>query len=69
MNFEETANEIDEEDNQISGHGNQTDKYKQYGRPYLVASGFEEGIKYRRIWLISACAYSCKWKGNMRLYT
>ena len=44
MNFEETANEIDEEDNQISG--NQTDKYKQYGRPYLVASGFEEGIKY-----------------------
>ena len=46
MNFEETANEIDEEDNQISGHGNLTDKYKQYGRPYLVASGFEEGIKY-----------------------
>ena len=46
MNFEETANEIDEEDNQISGHGNQIDKYKQYGRPYLVTSGFEEGIKY-----------------------
>ena len=44
MNFEETANEIDKEDNQISGC--QMDKYKQYGRPYLVASGFEEGIKY-----------------------
>ena len=46
MNFdhEETANEINEEDNQISGC--QMDKYKQYGRPYLVASGFEEGIKY-----------------------
>lgn len=44
MSFEETANEIDEEDNQRSG--SQIDKYKQYGRPYLVASGFEEGVKY-----------------------
>ena len=44
MNFEETADEIDEEDNRISG--SETDKYKQYGRPYLVASGFEVGIKY-----------------------
>ena len=24
---------------------------------------------YHRIWLISACAYNSKWKGNMRLYT
>ena len=31
-----------DEDNQIGG--NQADKYKQYGSPYLVASGFEEGI-------------------------
>ena len=24
-------------------------------------------VVYRRLWLISACAYSSKWKGNMRL--
>ena len=28
---------------------------------------FCEYRKYRRLWLISACAYSSKWKGNMRL--
>ena len=46
MSFEKTADEIDDEDDQISGSQANKYKYTNYGRPYLVASGFEEGIKY-----------------------
>ena len=47
MNFEEVADTIDEEDNQMSGDGKERlVKYKRTGRPYLVASGLENGIKF-----------------------
>ena len=36
MSFEETANEIDKEDNQRSG--SQIDKYKQYGSKTMFSS-------------------------------
>ena len=46
MNFEEVADSIDEEDNQYSDDNEEkSSKYKEY-RPYLVASGYEDGIKY-----------------------
>ena len=45
MNFEEVADTIDEEDNRMSGDGKEKlVKYKRTGRPYLVASGLENGI-------------------------
>ena len=47
MNFEEVADTIDEEDNEISGDGSEKlKKYKRHGRPYLVAFGLEDGIKF-----------------------
>lgn len=47
MNFEEVCDSLDREDNEL-GDTNCEDfkKYKEHGRPYLVASGIEEGIKY-----------------------
>ena len=42
MNFEDVADAIDEEDNQLSGDAQERiTKYRQYGRPYLVAAGYE----------------------------
>ena len=47
INFEEVADVIDEADNRISGdEQDKLKRYKHHGRPYLVASGFEDGIKY-----------------------
>ena len=47
MNFEEVADTIDEEDNEISGDGSEKlKKYKRHGRPYLGAFGLEDGIKF-----------------------
>ena len=47
MNFEEVADTIDEEDNEISGDGREKlKKYKRHGRPYLVAFGLEDGIRF-----------------------
>ena len=42
IDFEETANCVDEDDSDFQC---EQDK-KKYGRPYLVSSGIEEGIKY-----------------------
>ena len=45
-----------------------------YNVPMLNMSAHNVGVshamnvkRYRRIWLMSTCAYSCMWKGNMRL--
>ena len=47
MNFEEVADTIDEEDNRMSGDGKEKlVEYKCTGRPYLVASGLENGNFY-----------------------
>ena len=47
MNFEQVADTIDEEDNQLSGDAQERiTKYRHYGRPYLVAAGYEDGIKF-----------------------
>ena len=34
--------------------------------PERIMTKIEDWANYHRIWLISACAYSNKWKGNMR---
>ena len=44
MNFEEVADSVDTEDNEL-GEGD-NEEYRKHGRPYLIASGMEEGIKY-----------------------
>ena len=47
MNFEDVADAIDEEDNEFSGNAQvRITKYQHYGRPYLVAAGYEDGIKF-----------------------
>ena len=46
MNFEDVADAIGEEDNELSGDAQERiTKYRHYGRPYLVAAGYEDGIK------------------------
>ena len=47
MCFEEVPDSVDSEDNEL-GENNDEDliKYRKCGRPYLIASGLEEGIKY-----------------------
>ena len=45
--FEEVANEIDEADISKSADSQERIQiYKRYGRPYLVAAGIEDGIKF-----------------------
>ena len=45
--FEEVANEIDEADISKSADSKaRIQMYKQYGRPYLVAAGIEDGIRF-----------------------
>ena len=47
MNFEEVADKIDDEDNQFCDDGQASlAEYKKHGRPYLVASGYEDEIKF-----------------------
>ena len=46
MNFEAVADDIDKEDTSFSGKDEQLTKYRHYGRPYLVSSGIEDGIKF-----------------------
>ena len=44
MKFEEVADEIDKKDSELGG--NEGKRFRKYGRPYLVASGIENGIKF-----------------------
>ena len=45
--FEQVANEIDEADISKSADSKERIQiYKKYGRPYLVAAGIEDGIKF-----------------------
>ena len=47
MNFEEVADAVDKEDSEVGGsETGELNEYKRYGRPYLVASGIEDGIKF-----------------------
>ena len=47
MKFEEEAECIDQEDDVLSGDDQATfTKYTDYGRPYLVSCGYEEGVKF-----------------------
>ena len=41
MNFDEVADEIDKEDSNLGG--DESDKFRKSGRPYLVSSGIEDG--------------------------
>ena len=52
MNFEEVADEIDKEDSNLGG--DESNKFRKSGRPYLVSSGIEDGIKY------SLCHHTCQ---------
>ena len=45
MNFEAVADDIDK-DTSLSGSDELLTKYRRYGRPYLVSSGIEDGIKF-----------------------
>ena len=44
MKFEEVADEIDKKDSELGG--DEGKKFRKYGRPYLVASGIDDGIKF-----------------------
>ena len=44
MKFEEVADEIDRKDSELGG--DEGKRFRKYGRPYLVASGIENGIKF-----------------------
>ena len=47
MTFEDVADFIDKEDNQLSDDAQTTiAKYTRYGRPYLVSSGYEDGVTF-----------------------
>ena len=46
MNFEAVADDIDEDDTALSGSNEPLTNYRRYGRPYLVSSGIEDGIKF-----------------------
>ena len=46
MNFETVADDIDKEDTQFSGSDERLTRYQHHGRPYLVSSGIEDGIKF-----------------------
>ena len=47
MTFEEVADTVDEEDSEIGGsETEELNEYKRNGRPYLVACGIEDGIKF-----------------------
>ena len=46
MNFEAVVDDIDKDDIGFSGGDEQLTKYRRYGRPYLVSSGMEDGIKF-----------------------
>ena len=47
MDFEQEAERIDGKDDEFSDVSFEiSSKYKTYGRPYLVAAGYEEGVKY-----------------------
>ena len=51
MNFEEVADEIDKEDSNLGG--DESNKFRKSGRPYLVSSGIEDG-------LYSLCHHTCQ---------
>ena len=45
--FEEIADEIDSKDEQYSGDDGKTRKENsKFGRPYFIAVGIEDGVKY-----------------------
>ena len=44
VKFEEVADEIDKKDSELGG--DEGKRFRKYGRPYLVASGIENGIKF-----------------------
>ena len=44
IKFEEVADEIDKKDRELGG--DEGKRFRKYGRPYLVASGIENGIKF-----------------------
>ena len=44
MNFEEVADEIDKEDSNLGG--DESNKFRKSGRPYLVSSGIEDGYLF-----------------------
>ena len=44
LNFEEVADLVDREDNELGESDNEDLlEYRKHGRPYLIASGMEEG--------------------------
>ena len=47
LDFEEVANSIDQEDNDLSGDDDEKLKeYRKLGRPYLISAGLEGGVKF-----------------------
>lgn len=45
--FGDVANTIDKHAEELSGTSEEVKKvYKTYGRPYLISTGFEDGMKY-----------------------
>ena len=47
LDFEEVANSIDHEDNDLSGDNDENLKeYRKLGRPYLISAGLEGGVKF-----------------------
>ena len=47
LDFEEVANSIDHEDNDLSGDNDEKHKeYRKFGRPYLTSAGLEGGVKF-----------------------
>ena len=44
--FEKVADNVDEEDDKLSGDADKMTTFKKNGRPYLLSAGIENGIKY-----------------------
>ena len=47
LDFEEVANSIDQEDNDLSGDNDEKLKeYRKLGKPYRISAGLEGGVKF-----------------------
>ena len=47
MKFEEVADEVDKKDSELGeGGGDEGERSRNFGRPYLVLTGIEERIKF-----------------------
>ena len=44
MKFKEVADEVDKRDSELGG--NEGERFRNFGRPYLVSTGIEDGIKF-----------------------